>query len=80
MAVLSEDQGLIPSTNVTTICNLSSRGFNTFFWPPRAPGRHVVHKDISRQNTHTHKNIKKGQRSVTELNKSVNHQHNTESW
>lgn len=31
-----------------------SRRHNTSFWPPWAPGRHVVCIHTSRQNTHTH--------------------------
>ena len=33
----------------TTINNYSSRGFSALFWPPWAPGEHVVHVETCRQ-------------------------------
>lgn len=32
--------------------NSSPRAFNTHFWPPRAPGKHVVCRQTCRQNKH----------------------------
>jgi hypothetical protein len=36
----------------TAIHNSSSRGSNTFFWPPQTPSMHIAHKHT---HTHTHK-------------------------
>jgi len=41
---------------LTTICNSSFRGFNSFIWPSQAL-MHVVHRHTCRQNTYMDKNI-----------------------
>lgn len=38
---------------LTVTYNSSLRRSDVFFWPPRAPGTHMVHSHIYRQNTHT---------------------------
>lgn len=43
-----------PTCWFTTICMSSSKGSNTSFWPPLAPGMHAVHRHTRGQNAHTH--------------------------
>lgn len=43
VALLAEDKGLVPCTNMATlIWNYSSRGPDTFFWPPWALNAYVT--------------------------------------
>jgi hypothetical protein len=52
------------SSQLTTVRHSSSRGFSAFFWVPRAVGKHKVHRYTYRQNTHTHKQRKKGGKKI----------------
>lgn len=40
LAVLAEDMGLVVSIHMAIVCNFSSRGDNSLFWPPKAPDKH----------------------------------------
>jgi hypothetical protein len=46
-----------PPGGSQSIHNFSSKGPDAFFWPPRAPGKDVVHKHTSRLNPQMHKVI-----------------------
>lgn len=61
LAVFAEDWGsVLVSTHMAAhSCNSSCKEINTLFWPPQAPGSHVVHIQAGRQNTHTPKIINK---------------------
>lgn len=37
----AEDMGLVSSIHMATVCNFSSRGDNSLFWPPKAPDKHI---------------------------------------
>jgi hypothetical protein len=53
-AALPEDLGSVPTWQLTTACNSSSRGYNTLFQPLWAPSAYMVLKHMQ-GNTHTHK-------------------------
>ena len=45
LTAVLDDSGSIPSTHprlLTTVCNVSFRGPDAFFWLPQAPGMHKV--------------------------------------
>lgn len=45
---------LAPKSQLTTICDSSTRGTNTLFWSPQA-GMRMVYRYICRQKIHAHK-------------------------
>ena len=57
MAVLPADLGSIPRTHsagwLTILFNSNSKGSHALFWPPWAPGTHMVYRKTCRQNTCT---------------------------
>jgi hypothetical protein len=57
LAVLQQDQGLIPSTHMVAHKHLNcSSGSNTLFWPVWAPGVYMFHVHTCRQDTYTDTN------------------------
>lgn len=51
----SRVQFLAPIQWLSTICNSSSGGCNALSWSLQAPGTHLVHFDVCRQNIHKHR-------------------------
>ena len=59
LAVLEWELGLVPSTHTTVHYSLALKivGSDALFWPPWAPGMHVVPVTRYRQNTHAHNQL-----------------------